>query len=155
MNDAPTLAAAGVSASFAEAPRLSRLAADFVILGTRLAPIAAARRIAVRCRRILVQNVGWALAYNLLAIPLAAAGLVRPWAAALGMSASSLIVVGNALRLVRPARSERIERGPGAPEVSVKTMQPMPDLLRQSRDPREAGDTQHDYGKPRQETGAR
>lgn len=123
LNDAPTLAAAGVSASFAEAPRLSRLAADFLILGTGLGPIAAARRIAVRCQRILVQNVGWALAYNLLAIPLAAAGLVRPWTAALGMSVSSLVVVGNAMRLMRPARSEGVE-------VSVKTMEPVPDLLR-------------------------
>jgi Cu2+-exporting ATPase len=112
LNDAPTLAAAGVSASFAEAPQLSRLAADFVILGTRLAPIAAARRIAVRCQRLLVQNIGWALAYNLLAVPLAAAGFVRPWAAALGMSASSLFVVGNALRLMRPAKGERLEMGP-------------------------------------------
>jgi Cu2+-exporting ATPase len=110
LNDAPTLAASGVSASFAEAPQLSRQAADFVILGTRLAPIVAARRIAVRCQRLLVQNIGWALAYNLLAVPLAACGLVRPWAAALGMSASSLIVVGNALRLMRPAEGERLER---------------------------------------------
>ncbi|MDL2716669.1 MAG: heavy metal translocating P-type ATPase [Acidobacteriota bacterium] len=133
LNDAPTLAAVGVSASFAEAPQLSRLAADFLILGTRLAPIAAARRIAVRCQRLLVQNIGWALAYNVLAVPLAAAGLVRPWAAALGMSVSSLIVVGNAMRLMRPARGERLEERHeafGAPEVSVKTMQPVPDLVR-------------------------
>jgi len=124
LNDAPTLAAAGVSASFAEAPQLSRLAADLVILGTRLAPIPAARRIAVRCQRLLVQNVGWALFYNLLAVPLAACGLVRPWEAALGMSASSLVVVGNALRLMRPAKGEEPGRGagPGAPEPSVKTM---------------------------------
>jgi len=130
LNDAPTLAAAGVSASFAEAPQVSRLAADFVILGTRLAPIVAARRIAVRCRRLLVQNVSWALAYNLLAVPLAACGLVRPWEAALGMSASSLFVVGNALRLMRSAKGEEPERGAGSPEDSVETMQSVPDLLR-------------------------
>jgi len=108
LNDAPTLAAAAASVSFVEAPQLSRLASDFVILGKDLSCLAAARRIARRSRRVLAQNLGWALAYNLLAVPLAAAGLVPPWAAALGMSASSLIVVANALRLSRPAAGEKL-----------------------------------------------
>ncbi len=108
LNDAPTLAAAAASVSFVEAPQLSRLASDFVILGQDLSCLAAARRIARRSRRVLAQNLGWALAYNLLAVPLAAAGLVPPWAAALGMSASSLVVVANALRLARPAAGERL-----------------------------------------------
>jgi Cu2+-exporting ATPase len=106
-NDAPTLSAAGASVSFAEAPQLSRLASDFVILGESLGALAAARRIARRSRRVLVQNLGWALGYNLLAVPLAACGFVAPWAAALGMSASSLIVVANAARLTRPAEGEK------------------------------------------------
>jgi Cu2+-exporting ATPase len=106
-NDAPTLAAAGTSVSFGEAAQLARLTSDFVILGGDLASLAAARRIARRSTRLLRQNVAWALAYNLLAVPLAAAGLVPPWAAALGMSASSLGVVANALRLRRPAPGER------------------------------------------------
>ncbi len=114
LNDAPTLAAAGTSASFAEAPQLSRSASDFVILGKDLGAIAAARRIARRSRRLLAQNVVWALAYNLVAVPLAAFGLVAPWAAALGMSASSLIVVGNAMRLRRPAAGERLGGEVGA-----------------------------------------
>jgi Cu2+-exporting ATPase len=107
LNDAPTLAAAAASVSFAEAPQLSRLASDFVILGQGLAPLAAARRIARRSRRLLAQNIVWALAYNLLSVPLAALGLVPPWAAALGMSVSSLVVVANAMRLAR--REELIE----------------------------------------------
>jgi Cu2+-exporting ATPase len=106
-NDAPTLSAAGASVSFAEAPQLSRMASDFVILGQSLTALAAARRIARRSRRALSQNLGWALGYNLLAVPLAACGFVPPWAAALGMSASSLIVVGNAARLARPAADEK------------------------------------------------
>ena len=54
-------------------------------------------------QRIVAQNLGWATLYNLVAIPAAAFGLVPPWVAAVGMSASSLLVVGNALRLrVRP-----------------------------------------------------
>jgi len=112
LNDAPTLAAAGTSASFAEAPQLALLASDFVILGKSLAPLAAARRIALRSRRLLAQNVVWAVAYNLLSVPLAAFGLVPPWAAALGMSVSSLVVVANAMRLARPARGESLVPGP-------------------------------------------
>ncbi len=108
LNDAPTLAAAGTSASFAQAPQLSLLASDFVILGESLAPVAAARRVALRFRRLCAQNIVWALAYNFLSVPLAAVGLVPPWAAALGMSVSSLAVVANAMRLARPARGERI-----------------------------------------------
>ena len=101
LNDAPALAACGTSVSFEEAPALSRLTSDFVILGGSLAPLAAARRLARRCRRVLVQNVAWALAYNALFVPLAAAGLLPPWEAALGMSASSVVVVLNSLRLAR------------------------------------------------------
>ena len=52
-------------------------------------------------RKIIRQNLSWALCYNLIALPLAALGLVPPWAAAIGMSASSLVVVGNALRISR------------------------------------------------------
>lgn len=113
-NDAPTLAAAGTSVSFGEAAQLARLASDFVILSGDLASLAAARRIARRSTRLLRQNVAWALGYNLLAVPLAAAGLVPPWAAALGMSASSLGVVANALRLRRPSAGEEINARNGA-----------------------------------------
>jgi Cu2+-exporting ATPase len=111
LNDAPTLGAAAVSVSFGQAPQLSRLASDFVILGSGLEPLAAARRIAARSRRLLRQNVGWALAYNFLSVPLAALGLVAPWAAAAGMSASSLLVVANAMRLARPAAGEDVSGG--------------------------------------------
>ena len=52
-------------------------------------------------RRIIRQNLTWALVYNLVALPLAAAGMIPPWAAAIGMSTSSLLVVLNALRLNR------------------------------------------------------
>ena len=61
--------------------------------------------VARRTRRVIRQNIGWALGYNLLALPLAAAGMVTPWLAALGMALSSLIVTANALRLTRPPHS--------------------------------------------------
>jgi Cu2+-exporting ATPase len=117
VNDAPTLAAAAVSMSFTQAPQISRLACDFLIAGADLGAVVEARRIARRTRRLLVQNVGWAIAYNVISIPLAAAGLVPPWAAAIGMSASSLLVVGNAMRLGSSGFSGARggERSAGAP----------------------------------------
>jgi Cu2+-exporting ATPase len=99
LNDVPVLAAADVSVSFATAADAAQARSDFVVIGESLAPLAGARRLARRTRRIVLQNLLWAAAYNLTAVPLAAAGWVPPWAAALGMAASSLLVVGNALRL--------------------------------------------------------
>jgi Cu2+-exporting ATPase len=99
INDAPTLAHADASVSFADAPQLPRIAADFLLQGHSLAQLVTARRIARRARRILRQNIGWAIGYNLLAIPLAAAGWIAPWSAALGMGASAALVVANALRV--------------------------------------------------------
>ena len=102
INDAPVLAAADVSVSFADATDLAKSHSDFVILAEDLFALAEARRLAQRTRRIILQNLVWAAAYNILAVPAAAVGLVPPWAAAIGMSLSSLVVVGNALRLRGP-----------------------------------------------------
>ena len=66
--------------------------------------IPAAIALARRTRSIVRQNLAWALGYNIVAIPLAAAGMVTPWVAALGMALSSLIVTVNALRLARTGR---------------------------------------------------
>jgi Cu2+-exporting ATPase len=70
-------------------------------LRDRLSDLAAARRIAQRTRRVIRQNLAWAAAYNAACVPLALAGWMPPWAAGLGMAASSLAVVLNALRLAR------------------------------------------------------
>jgi hypothetical protein len=69
--------------------------------GTTLRNVPATLAIARRTRRIIRQNLMWALGYNLLALPLAATGNVTPWLAALGMALSSLAVTANALRLTR------------------------------------------------------
>jgi P-type Cu2+ transporter len=61
--------------------------------------------LARRTRRIIRQNVAWSIAYNLVMLPLALTAQLSPWVAALGMSISSLLVVGNALRLLRGAPS--------------------------------------------------
>lgn len=99
VNDAPVLAQAHLSVAMASGTDLAQLTADSLLLRDDLRTLVLARDTARRCGRIVRQNLGWALVYNLAALPLAAVGLLPPWAAALGMSASSLIVVGNALRL--------------------------------------------------------
>ncbi|WP_116365182.1 heavy metal translocating P-type ATPase [Parahaliea mediterranea] len=104
LNDGPLLAQADVSFAVAQATDLARAQADLVVENRDLGSIALAWRTARRCRSVIKQNMAWALGYNLCAIPLAAAALVPPWAAALGMSASSLLVVLNSLRLTHNIR---------------------------------------------------
>ena len=101
LNDAPVLSLADASFAVAGATDLARTQADFVIVGGDLSAVTSTWRKARACRRIILQNFGWALGYNLSAIPLAAMGYVPPWAAAIGMSLSSLLVVANSLRLNR------------------------------------------------------
>jgi Cu2+-exporting ATPase len=72
-----------------------------ILLSNNVQHLATAYRIARRTLAIIRQNMLWAVGYNLIAVPAAALGYVEPWLAALGMSASSLIVVLNALRLTR------------------------------------------------------
>lgn len=101
INDVPVLSGADVSVAMASASDLAQTRADAVLLNDHLGVIADALDIAQRTKAIIRQNLRFSLVYNLLALPLAAAGLVPPWLAALGMTASSLIVIFNALRLTR------------------------------------------------------
>ncbi len=101
LNDAPVLSLADSSFAVAGATDLARTQADFVLVGGNLAAVTETWKKAIACRRIILQNFAWALGYNLSAIPLAASGHVPPWAAAIGMSISSLLVVANSLRLNR------------------------------------------------------
>jgi Cu2+-exporting ATPase len=98
INDAAALAAAHVSASPAGATDLAQTAADLVLQRDGLAMLPAAIRIARRAQAIARQNIGFSVAYNVLAVPLAVTGLVTPLIAALVMASSSIIVVLNALR---------------------------------------------------------
>ena len=99
LNDAPALAAATVSVSPSSAVDVSQTAADAVFQGQRLAPVLELLDTARKSGRFVKQNFGLAAGYNVLAIPIAMAGLVTPLVAALCMSGSSLLVTGNALRL--------------------------------------------------------
>ena len=99
LNDAPVLSLADASFAVAGATDLARTQANFVIVGGDLRCVTDTWRKARQCRRIILENFAWALGYNTCAIPLAALGHVPPWAAAIGMSLSSLLVVANSLRL--------------------------------------------------------
>jgi Cu2+-exporting ATPase len=99
VNDAPVLAGADVSIAMGQGAQLAHASADMVVLSERLVVLAEGVEKARATRRVIKQNLGWAILYNVAAVPLAAAGLVAPWMAAIGMSFSSLVVVFNALRL--------------------------------------------------------
>jgi Cu2+-exporting ATPase len=99
VNDAPVLAGAQVSVAMGSGSQLAQASADMVLLSENLLQLPFAVKTARRMQVIIKQNFAWTILYNVLAIPLAATGMVAPWMAAIGMSASSLIVVMNALRL--------------------------------------------------------
>lgn len=101
MNDAPVIAQADVSVALASGSTLAQARADLIVLSSRLGDVDFAFAAARRAMRIVRQNLAWAFAYNVLIIPLAAFGYVSPAVAAAGMAASSLLVVGNALRAKR------------------------------------------------------
>ncbi|WP_249978365.1 heavy metal translocating P-type ATPase [Vreelandella olivaria] len=101
INDIPILAGADVAIAMNGATDLARTRADAVLLSPRLMRIFDAIEISRATRRIMRQNMMWSVCYNFSALPLAAMGLIPPWLAAIGMSLSSLVVVGNALRLSR------------------------------------------------------
>jgi len=110
INDAPVLAGADIAIALGSGTQLAQSSADLVLASDRLDAIPAARLLALRTLRVLRQNLYWAVAYNFAGIPLAAFGLVPPWLAAIGMSASSLFVVLNSLRIAPPSCSaERVQ----------------------------------------------
>ncbi|OUS40388.1 copper-translocating P-type ATPase, partial [Oleispira antarctica] len=100
INDVPTLARADIAVAIGQASDLTKTNADAVITNNSLTTLLHAISKGKKSTQIIRQNIYWALLYNLLALPLAATGFIPPWAAAIGMSVSSLIVVGNALRLL-------------------------------------------------------
>jgi Cu2+-exporting ATPase len=101
INDTPVLSGADVSIAMGDGAQAARASADMILLGGSLSSLAKGHCIARRTLAVVRQNLMWAITYNVLAIPAAAAGWVAPWIAAIGMSASSVLVVANSLRLAR------------------------------------------------------
>ncbi|WP_237152035.1 heavy metal translocating P-type ATPase [Oryzibacter oryziterrae] len=108
INDAPSLAAAHVSLSPVSAVHVAQAASDAVFLGDLLKPVTVSLEISKAAYRLMMENLGIAVIYNLFAVPIAVAGYVTPLIAALAMSGSSMIVTLNALRLRRVAEPPEI-----------------------------------------------
>lgn len=110
INDAPILAAAAVGVAMGSGADLAQVTGDAVLINNRLSDLNLLLGQAKQTRRIIRQNLTWALGYNLLALPLGVVGLVPPWIAVIGMSLSSLLVVMNALRLSSWRSEKHIDR---------------------------------------------
>jgi Cu2+-exporting ATPase len=100
VNDAPVLGAADLAIAMGRGAALAQTSADMILVGENLAAIPQAVRLSRQMLRIARQNLSWSALYNFGSLPLAAAGLIPPWLAALGMSLSSMAVVLNAARLL-------------------------------------------------------
>ena len=99
VNDAPVLAGAQVSIAMGGGTQVARSSSDIVLLSENLLDVGRALKTSRQAMAVMKSNFAWAVAYNLVALPFAVLGYIPPWVAAIGMSASSLIVVLNALRL--------------------------------------------------------
>jgi Cu2+-exporting ATPase len=101
LNDGPVLAQADVSFALSHGSALAQQRSDFIVLGSRLGEVPAARALAQRTSAVVRQNFVWAALYNAACVPLALLGWLPAWLAGAGMALSSLVVVLNALRLSR------------------------------------------------------
>lgn len=105
LNDGPVLARAHTSFALGHAAALAQAQSDYIIQGGRLMDVVLTLRQARSTMRIVRQNLVWAALYNAVSIPMALVGWMPPWLAGLGMAGSSLLVIGNALRLAGSTRA--------------------------------------------------
>lgn len=125
VNDAPALAGADLSITVAGGTDIAGQTSDIVLDRDDLTLVPWLIAASDRTRRIIRQNLAWAFAYNAVALPLAALGLITPAIAAIAMASSSLLVVGNSLRLrgqLRRLSGETPSGAPGRPEPSPTTI---------------------------------
>ena len=110
VNDAPVMAQAQVSIAMGGGTDLTQSHADVILASGRIGALTELFEAAERSRRVIRQNLAWAVLYNVVAIPLAVFGLVSPLLAAVGMSASSILVVLNGLRAAHPGAARATQR---------------------------------------------
>ncbi len=115
MNDGPVLSLADVSMAMGQGAPIAQVRSDLVLMSNRLQDVEAAVTTTSRALSLIRQNLGWALLYNLVAVPAAVSGMLQPWHAAIGMALSSLIVVLNSLRMFSGRSQARQESVPDMP----------------------------------------
>jgi len=108
MNDGPVLSLANVSIAMGQGAPISQARSDMVLISNDLRDLAYAVKITSASLSLIKQNLGWAVLYNVIAIPAAMAGILAPWHAAIGMSLSSIIVVLNSLRIYSVSREQKL-----------------------------------------------
>jgi Cu2+-exporting ATPase len=101
INDSPVFGAAHVSIAMGSGSDVAKSGADVILLNNRLTSLQVLRFIATKTKRIINQNYLWAFGYNALILPLAVSGYITPYMAVIGMSASSILVITNSLRLLK------------------------------------------------------
>lgn len=101
VNDSPVFGAAHVSIAMGCGADITKSGADVILLNNKMSSINTLIRVSYRTRRIILQNYLWAFGYNAIVLPLAVAGYITPYMAVIGMSASSILVISNSLRLLK------------------------------------------------------
>jgi Cu2+-exporting ATPase len=126
VNDAPVLAQADVAIAIGGGAPLAQTRADVVLSAGRPGDLAFAVTVARRTQTVVRQNLAWAAAYNLIAVPAAALGWVPPWLAGLGMALSSLLVALNAMRLAPPGSMTSVSSASASATPARGTVAPAP-----------------------------
>jgi len=101
VNDSPVFGAAHVSMAMGCGTDIAKSGADVILLNNKLSSITTLSRISIKTKRIIFQNYLWAFGYNAIVLPLAVSGFITPYMAVIGMSASSILVISNSLRLLK------------------------------------------------------
>lgn len=101
VNDTPVFGAAHISIAMGSGTDIAKNGADIILLNSNLSNIISLKAIAKKTKRVIWQNYLWAFGYNAVVLPLAVVGFITPYMAVIGMSASSIFVVTNSLRLLK------------------------------------------------------
>ncbi|NMH61037.1 heavy metal translocating P-type ATPase [Alteromonas ponticola] len=101
INDTPVLASADVSVAVGNATDIAKSTADVILLKDKIDILPTLFNVSLQTKRIIRQNIMWAVGYNFCILPFAVGGLLSPWMAVIGMSLSSIIVVTNSTRILK------------------------------------------------------